>query len=100
MFEIFKKSIPPKTTTENFVWVPHVEDVFLWFLKNDVQVQQILTPTIATLFEAGYRPAIDLANNPEILREQSNDKVSTKYAHGWLSIRIWMDLINIKKASE
>ena len=69
-------------------------------MKNDSQVQQILSPAIATLFEAGYRPEIDLANNPELLREQSNDEISTQHAHGWLSIRIWMDLFNIKKASE
>lgn len=100
MFGLFKKSAPPKTTLENFVWVPHVEEVFSWFLKNDFQVQQILSPTIKKLFEDGYRPEIEISNDPKIIKEQSGGKVPIKYAHGWLSIRIWMDLNNIRKASE
>lgn len=98
MFGLSKKTNPPETNLENYVWVPHIEAVLSWFLENDFQVQQILRPTIVTLFEAGYRPEIEITNNPEVLKDQSDGEVSTKYAHQWLLVRVWMDLINIKKA--
>ena len=99
MFGLFKKSRPTQTTWENVFWLPHIESVFLWFLKNDFQLQQIISPSIATLFEEGYRPQIDLDNNPEILEKASEGKVSIKYAHSWLWARLSMDIINLKRNS-
>lgn len=89
--------MPPKTTIENYALVPHVNEDLLWFIKNDFQVYQILSPAIATLFDEGYRPEIDLANNPD--KSDLVGEFPMKTAHMWLSIRIWMDLFNIKTAS-
>ena len=100
MFGLFKKSGPPKTSLENVLWLPHVEEVFLWFLKNDTQFQQILIPSIATLFEEGYRPLIELNNDPKILHEQSEGKVNIQYPHSWLWARVSLDIINFKRAIE
>jgi len=96
----FKKNLPPKTTTENFTNIPHLERVLLWFLQNDKQMQIINSKSVRILFEEGIRPTPDEDNNPDILVKKVNDPQGAKPIERWLVLKAWLDLIIAKKTAE
>jgi len=96
---IFFKKDPPKTTLDNLNWIPHLEQLLIWFVKNDKHISQIISESIQTLFKDGYRPESDEHNNPKLLEEQSNGEFKINNPIGWVSARLWLDLIYILQQS-
>lgn len=94
---------PPKTTLQNYLTVPHLEQILLWFLQNDEQISLVASNTIKILFKEGYRPVSFQDNNPTILEETARSHGQSMDVHiieRWLVIRTWMDLVAAKSFSE
>jgi hypothetical protein len=86
---------PPKTTLENYSFVPHLEQVLLWFLQNDKQISLVASPTIKRLFKEGLRPESSPENDPKQLEDMAHkhgQSASTHIIERWLVIRTMMDL--------
>lgn len=95
--------MPPKTTLQNYNYIPHLEQLLLWFLQNDAQIKILSTPAIRQLFNEGYRPTSTKENDPSILEEamrNNNQSAEIHILERWLVIRIWLDLIAAKTEAE
>lgn len=97
---IFRRNLPPKTTLENFTYIPHLERVLLWFLQNDKQMQIINSEAVHILFDGGIKPKCDEDNNPDILVKKINDPRGAKPIERWLILKTWLDLITIVETAK
>lgn len=90
---LFRKNLPEKTTIENFINIPHLERVLLWFLQNDPQLKIINSEAIRELFDGGIRPKCDEDNNPDIFVKKVEDPQGVRSKERWLVIKTWLDLV-------
>ena len=97
---MFKKNLPPKTTFNNLINIPHLEIVLLWFLQNDKQMQTINSEAIHILFNEGMRPDCDKDNDPDILIKEANDSQEANTIERWLVLKTWLDLIIATKMAK
>lgn len=95
----FKKNLPEKTTTVNFINVPHLEKVLFWFLQNDKQIKIINSKGMYVLFENGIRPICDEANDPDIFVKKMNADPARPIER-WLILKTWLDLVLAKNEAE
>lgn len=87
--------MPPQTTLDNYKYIPHLEQLLLWFLDNDSQIKLLISPTIEFLFEEGYRPISSKENDPNLLEEMANQNghsLDIDIIERWIVIRTWLDL--------
>lgn len=89
----FKKNLPPKTTLNNFLDYHHLEEVLLWFLKNDTEVRIIESKMVKKLFNEGIRPECEKYDNPDTLvKVQNNPAIKAKPIERYLALKISLDL--------
>lgn len=92
---------PPKTTIENYILIPHLEKLLLWFLKNDPRVAIVASETITQLFSEGYLPDSLPDNDPKkLLEDQSAGEFKIENQLVWIYARLWLDLVVATKAVE
>ena len=97
---LFKKNLPPKTTIDNFIELPHLEKVLLWFLQNDAEMQIINSEAVRLLFNESIRPSCDADNDPDIFAKEVANPKEVKSIERWLVVRTWLDLMKIMREAQ
>jgi len=97
---LFKKNLPPKTTIDNLIELPHLERVLLWFLQNDAEMQIINSEAVRLLFNESIRPSCDVDNDPDIFAKEVDNPKEAKPIERWLIVKTWLDLIKIMREAQ
>lgn len=85
---------PPKTTFENFIYIPHLERVLLWFLNNDEFFKTLKGTETRVFFEEGY------GTGSECLEELwSQEQSANKNPYRFVVMEVWCELVHLREAT-
>lgn len=90
------KNLPQKTNFKNYTFIPHIEKLLYYFINEEKQFSLIESKCIITLFQQGYFPISE--DVQKMTTVDPNIKISNPRI--WLTLRLWLDLINFKNISE